>query len=167
MARLPAHEKPEESNMTPMIDVVFQLLIFFMLTMKFSEVEGRLLATLPRGHGQADTSAPPELNEVRIRVTTGQAFVERRDAGPLASTERHPNAGAANRATYRAVGSLTRDLLSSLRSSRDPSKAAPVLLDGAENVPYEHVIGIFNACQEAGIINLEFVGNPRFMKETR
>ena len=41
--RTPSDVEPEESNMTPMIDVVFQLLIFFMLTMQFKEID-RLLA---------------------------------------------------------------------------------------------------------------------------
>ena len=41
----------EASNMTPMIDVVFQLLIFFMLSMHFKEVEGKLLSQLPKDKG--------------------------------------------------------------------------------------------------------------------
>ncbi|MEK7482941.1 MAG: biopolymer transporter ExbD, partial [Planctomycetota bacterium] len=43
--------KPESNepklDMTPIIDVVFNLLIFFMLTMDFQEEEGTLMAHLP------------------------------------------------------------------------------------------------------------------------
>jgi biopolymer transport protein ExbD len=60
-------EKPAEPPMTPMIDVIFQLLIFFVLTMKFKETEGRLLSQLPKDKGMAPSSVTqPELQEVRI-----------------------------------------------------------------------------------------------------
>ncbi len=48
MPRVMDEEKPGDLNMTPMIDVVFQLLIFFMLSMHFKEIEGKLITTLPR-----------------------------------------------------------------------------------------------------------------------
>ena len=49
-----------EINMTPMIDIVFQLLIFFVLTARFIEHEGELLSYLPKDRGQ--NAAPPPLN---------------------------------------------------------------------------------------------------------
>lgn len=38
-------------DMTPMIDCVFQLMIFFMLTLKFVQAEGDLNLYLPQGRG--------------------------------------------------------------------------------------------------------------------
>ncbi|MHC4780471.1 MAG: ExbD/TolR family protein, partial [Planctomycetota bacterium] len=56
-----------EGNMTPMIDVCFQLLIFFMVTSKFKTLEGKLSAYLPKDRGpniyQVD---PPETLPVRV-----------------------------------------------------------------------------------------------------
>lgn len=40
-----------EINMTPMIDIVFQLLIFFVVTAKFIELEGELRSYLPKNRG--------------------------------------------------------------------------------------------------------------------
>ena len=40
-------DKFDEAPLTPMIDIVFQLLVFFMLTMQFKESEGKLLSQLP------------------------------------------------------------------------------------------------------------------------
>ncbi len=54
-----------EINMTPMIDAVFQLLIFFMLTLKILEPEGNFDINMPVS-GVADPSALPDLN---IKVT--------------------------------------------------------------------------------------------------
>jgi biopolymer transport protein ExbD len=58
---------PGEPPMTPMIDVIFQLLIFFMVTLKFSTQEGKILSQLPKdkGLGPSDVTNP-EINEVKI-----------------------------------------------------------------------------------------------------
>jgi hypothetical protein len=42
-------------NMTPMIDVVFQLVTFFLLTLKFTTPEGRIDSELPKDRGLAPT----------------------------------------------------------------------------------------------------------------
>ena len=40
-------DRADEVPLTPMTDIVFQLLVFFMLTMQFKESEGKLLSQLP------------------------------------------------------------------------------------------------------------------------
>ncbi len=40
-----------EMNMTPMIDVVFQLIVFFMLVLKFKSVDLRIQSELPKNKG--------------------------------------------------------------------------------------------------------------------
>ncbi|MBA62386.1 MAG: biopolymer transporter ExbD [Planctomycetaceae bacterium] len=47
-------EKPA-INLTPMIDIVFLLVIFFMVGTKFSEVEQQLELTVPEVNGSAET----------------------------------------------------------------------------------------------------------------
>ena len=181
MTKAPQEEKLEESNMTPMIDVVFQLLIFFMLSMHFQEIEGRLLSTLPKDRGPAPERTPPELQEIRIVLCAGgdtaphrhdkgrheasrkdatrcRAMVENHDLGDLVQGSQ------ANRLLFKEIARLTVELVALTPSSRDPRRRAPVMLDADSEVPYEHVIGVINACQDAGIHNVEFVANPRFMK---
>lgn len=56
-----------ESQMVPMIDVVFQLLIFFMLTLKVTTVEGDFSINMPIGtSGSPDTEIPPETIRVHL-----------------------------------------------------------------------------------------------------
>ncbi|MFT7484945.1 MAG: hypothetical protein ACI9F9_000791 [Candidatus Paceibacteria bacterium] len=61
-----------ELDMTPMIDVTFLLLIFFMCTLKFKTLEGRLSAYLPNDVGQNDASTeasePIDIG-IHVRVT--------------------------------------------------------------------------------------------------
>ncbi len=53
-------------NITPLIDVVFLLLIFFMVTTTFSR-ETRLLVNLPEAN--AELSEETEINQIEILVT--------------------------------------------------------------------------------------------------
>ena len=56
-------------EMTPMIDVTFLLLIFFMCTIKFKVLEGKLAAYLPKDVGVNATQAEPlEKVEILMRV---------------------------------------------------------------------------------------------------
>ena len=50
------HAVEEKPNLTPMIDIIFQLLIFFVLTAKFIAFEGQLQAYLPKDRGLQSTT---------------------------------------------------------------------------------------------------------------
>ena len=55
-----------ELELTPMIDIVFNLLIFFMLQ-KFQTTEGIIQAYLPKNRGMGSGTPSLDLNEVRIK----------------------------------------------------------------------------------------------------
>jgi biopolymer transport protein ExbD len=178
----------EETNMTPMIDVVFQLLIFFMLTMHFKEVEGKLLSQLPKDKGLAPTHVlQPELQEVRIVVCAGgdtrlhkhdkgkhekadknneicKTMVEQNEIGDLYKTEKFKDKAGANKGVYASIASRTKELVDAQPSTKDATRKAPVILDACSEVPYEHIIGVVDSCKAVGIDNIEFVGNPRHDK---
>jgi Biopolymer transport protein ExbD/TolR len=62
-------------NLTPMIDVVFQLIIFFMCAMKFKTLERKIEAYLPKDRGLAAT--PERIDErVNIKVVIKQTDLE-------------------------------------------------------------------------------------------
>ena len=39
-------------NMTPMIDIVFQLILFFLFNLRFKSLDWRIESTLPKDKGQ-------------------------------------------------------------------------------------------------------------------
>jgi biopolymer transport protein ExbD len=186
--KLPEDSKPEALNMTPMIDVVFQLLIFFMLSMNFKETEGKLVSQLPKDKGLAPTSVTqPELKEVRIVICAGgdvqthltnkgkhekddkkadvcKVMVEQIEIGEVYKTEVSPAKAGHNRQMWINLGQKAKELMDQIPSSRDATKKSPMILDADSEVPYEHVIGAVNACKAQGIDNVEFVGNPRHEK---
>ncbi len=64
-------EEPEETelNMTPMIDIVFQLIIFFLLSLKFKTIDRRIESMLPKDRGLAPTPTFPEdFLKVKIKL---------------------------------------------------------------------------------------------------
>jgi biopolymer transport protein ExbD len=66
-------EEKIELQMTPMIDIVFQLLIFFILTFKIVTLEGDFNIKMPLA---ADETAVPDLTPtppIRVRLTAGPA----------------------------------------------------------------------------------------------
>ena len=54
-------------NMTPMIDVVFQLIVVFLCSMKFRTLDQKIEAFLPKDVGMAQT--PTSATEVETKVT--------------------------------------------------------------------------------------------------
>jgi biopolymer transport protein ExbD len=76
-----AREEPR-ADMTPMIDVVFQLLIFFLCTLQYRTLEGRLNLFLPEDVGRA-TRAAADIEPLRIAIRV-EARGERRDPRDLA-----------------------------------------------------------------------------------
>lgn len=60
------HETTEPKlSMMPMIDVTFLLLIFFMCTIKFKTLEGKLQAYLPKDEGSGSSIEPVDRVPVR------------------------------------------------------------------------------------------------------
>ena len=58
-------------QMAPMIDVVFQLLIFFMLTLKIVSPEGEFGINMPLAAAAQESADEPLLPEMKIRVLAG------------------------------------------------------------------------------------------------
>jgi len=69
-----AESNEYEINMTPMIDVIFQLVLFFVFSMKFVAFEGQINAFLPKNRG-LDASAPDFSKELR-QVTVFLEWVD-------------------------------------------------------------------------------------------
>ncbi|MBC8330109.1 MAG: biopolymer transporter ExbD, partial [Planctomycetes bacterium] len=63
-----APDPEERLEMTPMIDVTFLLLIFFIVTLNFRTLEGRLDATLPKDHGPGAGAEVVEKLDIVLRV---------------------------------------------------------------------------------------------------
>jgi len=131
--------------MTPMIDVVFLLLVFFVWTASFQTIEYVLDSQVTSAQGTnttetAQPSPPTDFNEdIVVRIES--------EGGSLV--------WSVNR---RAAQSLE-DVKKRLNGLADVDTSAKVILHPDSAVPLEFVIGAFDAAQLAGFTQVAFAVN--------
>ena len=125
--------------MTPMIDVIFQLLIFFLCTSNFIQPE-QLLPTnlsLPGAVGAVE-ELPPELLDLE------EAVIEIRAEGTLCWIL----AGV----KYDSLESIG----ATLKALSEAKSDLPVLLDIAPEIPLGNVIDVYDLCRTCGLTKVQF-----------
>jgi biopolymer transport protein ExbD len=119
-------------NMTPMIDVVFQLIIFFLVTSHFARQEAHLPLPLPAADSAAalkDDDAP----RLVINVTAdGTLLFSGRSLAPSDLQQR----------LAERMAELGKDVEVRIRADR--------------SVPYQHIEPVLLACASAGIWNVNY-----------
>jgi biopolymer transport protein ExbD len=114
-------------NLTPMIDIVFQLLIFFLVAARFDEQQREL-----------DNIKLPQADEARSRISeVKELFINVDQAGKVVLNQR-PMTHAA--------------LLDHLRQAQaDNPGRQTVIVQGDHRCAYEHIVAVLNTCKKAGI----------------
>lgn len=144
-----SHDRTERrlDSMTPMIDVVFLLLIFFVCTAA-GQIREYLIPTLLPATGAVETQVEPLTPEeswtveVWLKLTrdaqTGRTLIEMND-----TLFDNPDL-----------------LIERLRQLAAVGPESPVILDNADDVPLEDWLRIYDACQTAGFhsVNLAVDG---------
>lgn len=149
MARRRANEGLEEDEriglgaaLTPMIDVIFQLLIFFLVNIKFRTLEGLLKAFLPR----ANAIPEPDRKKDQVFITITEPT-----AGTLVlAVNGRPVGGMTERQKYAAL----EERLRGIKESFD--KMPPVIVDADRRLPYKYVIYALNVCGKLDIEDVMF-----------
>jgi biopolymer transport protein ExbD len=122
-------------QIAPMVDIVFLLLIFFLVTWNFARYETELDVKVPTAkEGKESRRAP---GEVIINVKAdGSIIMNRR---PLSPAE---------------LGQTLRQI-----SELYPDQA--VVLRGDQSADYRHIVAVLDICREANIWNVAFAtGKP-------
>ena len=139
-------------NMTPMIDVVFQLLVFFLCSMKFKSLDMKLEAHLPKTCGPSDAPAPPPPPkvDVRLRRATANAPTEVRVGG-------HTFGDVASDATWeRLRDHLVAVQLRAAGAGADGEVHGEV--DASPAVATRHVIHALDVLKDSGFAHIRFTG---------
>ena len=169
-------EAPEtELNMTPMIDIVFQLIIFFLLSLKFKTIDRRIESMLPKDRS-VDVSVPqiPQ-DEQKIKfkvfrrelgnaeraytlVKLDNAMQFRLPAGWKGRRLEPPARVAEYDAVLANVTQALRDRVAAYGSAADIKGeiVAPPPRGGA--VPHGDVVALLNAFIEVGMLDVRFEG---------
>jgi biopolymer transport protein ExbD len=139
---LPADEPRLANHLTPMIDIIFQLLIFFMCATKFRLLEGKLASYLPN-RGTPVVVDPQITEEFRILVR----YDEDSGATSMYIGERE----------LRDASDIVRYVAEPYRDFHRLGRRVAVMMDADNAVPVRHVVWLLNACVRAGIPAVEFV----------
>lgn len=129
-------------QMGPMIDMVFLLLVFFIVTAKPIEPESDISLGLPGTVAQNDVVDLPD--EQRLQILAD---------GRIVLNELELAAGN-DVAMPRVVTTLTRLVESAELNHAD----ALVTIDAHDDVPHQRVVEVFDACAKAGISSVTFSG---------
>ena len=152
-----------KGDMTPMIDVVFQLLIFFMLSIKFKVLEGKLSAFLPKDVGvNTSPAVPKEKVEIKLLVLKEGSKVDPNDpTKPWIKTG--PFKYGPDREVKYTVGPMSRtklkDIVPRLKELYALDKESPVSIDPYPGTVYEYVIGVLDEVIQVGFTDVSFVGD--------
>jgi biopolymer transport protein ExbD len=121
-------------NLTPMIDIVFNLIIFFMVSTRFTEIERKVDLSVPQVGGTAGLS---EVKRSRtINVYRDGAIVL--DSQAVTLTE----------------------LRSLLATAHRQYEGLEVTIRGDGFTPYQNVAAVMTACRQAGISEMGIAVAP-------
>ncbi|MCH2129234.1 MAG: biopolymer transporter ExbD [Pirellulaceae bacterium] len=112
-------------NMTPMIDIVFLLIIFFMVGTKFTELERKIGLKVPSVNNSGALTAAPEKKVINVH--------------------------ADGEISFRGNQVNIDDLITMLEAAREEYQDLGVLVRGDAEGPFQNVATVLNACRIAGI----------------
>lgn len=144
LTKMSAHTGP---NMTPMVDIVMCILIFFMLASSFAAADLFLTSNMPAidkkglGDTKGDTAAPAIQSKIDVYMV-GES-------------------GKGQKAMVRGFGVIIEDLeqqlpLTLANKQREMSPDAQIIIVPTEEVPYQDVITVYDACMKARFKNVAF-----------
>jgi biopolymer transport protein ExbD len=129
-----------DRSMTPMVDVVFQLLVFFVIAAAGRHVEQSLSTPLSAGAVSSADLRPPDAWVAELWVHL------RRDAR---------SKGTAIELNQRGCASVA-ELQSALAELGQVAPESPVILDVAGDVPIGDVLAVYDACRAARFRSINF-----------
>lgn len=122
--------EPAQMQLAPMIDIVFLLLIFFIVTWQFTKSETELSVSVPTAQEGAEPERGP--GEIVINILADGAVKIEGGSVDLAQ------------------------LLEKLASIAAQYENQPVRIRGDGAVSYQRIVEVIDTCQKAGIWNISF-----------
>jgi biopolymer transport protein ExbD len=165
-------------NMTPMIDICFQLIIFFMLTLKFPSVSARFESQLPKDRGQQASAAnikpfkdievklfrdnlDQHRNEQYTKIRVGETFTRSLPKGPW------PTKGDDEEARRKQEKVVLDEITAAIAQAwaaqgNHPEVAGEIKAPFPKGlaVPHGDVMSVLDCFLAAGIKQVNFEGAP-------
>ena len=130
-------------NVTPLVDIIFCLCVFFMISFKFKQLEGKFDTWLPKDKGFEGMPLKAVIQEIRVALFWDDV----------------------NRNVVRKMGTRIvpedEQLLKLISDSYEDFKRlnkpdVGLTIDADFRVPWESVVGVMNIGKKAGVAKVEF-----------
>ncbi|MGB5736094.1 MAG: biopolymer transporter ExbD [Thiohalocapsa sp.] len=131
----PRKREQSDINLTPLIDVVFLLLIFFMVSTTFND-DARLRLQLPQADGEPVASDELELLEIVIDAG-GRFYVDDRQV----------------------VDTRAESLRNAMVDAVGPRRELPILIKADANTPHQAVMTALDAAGQLGMTRVAFAAS--------
>ena len=146
-------DNPVAINVVPMVDVIFCLCVFFMCSMKFKAMEGKLESWLPKGLGNThvrdlhadETRVALLWDEARQRTIRRFGAVDVRDDHQLRELLRESHAG------WIRLG----------------NPRAPLIVDAGERVPWREVVCVIDLGKHEGLERVQLAAGRDYEAPAR
>lgn len=115
-------------NLTPMVDIIFQLIIFFMVGSQFTEMDKKVDVQVPT-------------------VANGQNL-------PIAPTRYVVNVHRDGRIFFNSNATTLAGLTDQLRAARQTKTDLNVIVRGDADGPLQNVAAVLTACRQAGVADV-------------
>jgi biopolymer transport protein ExbD len=166
-------------ELTPMIDVTFLILIFFMCTLKFKTLEGKLVSYLPTDKGLSSQQAPELFEDAEIILKVPKEdndkppmerriiFLRNGSNTPFGESKRViVDSSNPKDARFDLSPPNTLDEISKyLKSVRDASVESKAKINSYARCPHIYVVTILNRMMEAGFNEISYSGIPNRLLE--
>ncbi len=132
---------------TPMLDMSFQLLAFFLTTFNPSPIEGHMDMALPKEMGDANSSVVPPPDPTKEEPEELTVQVDATDAGAIADIR-----VGTKTITGQSLGSDSAKMFANLQARRKElgEKPAKVRLECGDNLSYKLLIKLMDEITRAG-----------------
>ena len=128
----PNRKELPDINLTPLIDVVFLLLIFFMVSTTFDR-ESRIKVNLPESSTQAEEIKKQEILDITVDIQ-GRFYVDQQEV----------------------INTDIETLKRAIEKAANGRKDLPVVITADANTPYQAVITVMDAASQLGFVNMTF-----------
>ena len=138
-----SEENPVAINVTALVDIIFCLCVFFMISFKFKQLEGKFDTWLPKNKGAQGMPLNAVIEEIRVAIFWDEV----------------------NQNVVRKFGTRVvpedNDLQDLLRAAYDNHKAmnrpdVNLTIDADARAPWDSIVNVMNLAKRVGIEKIEF-----------
>jgi biopolymer transport protein ExbD len=137
----PVRRPSPELNLTPLIDVVFLLLIFFMVSTTFDK-ESRIKVELPQAATQDQRDKQDTVLDITIDVK-GRFYVNQNEV----------------------INTETATLMGAIEKAVKERRDLPVIISADASTPYQAVVKAMDAASQLGFENMTFAARKPVDKQ--